>query len=154
MESNREVIEKFYLAFKNKNIVEMQNCYADTAIFSDPIFHNLNAEQVRAMWEMLIKSGKDMRLEIVDIQGTDEGGMAEWTAYYTFSATGNKVVNHVKASFLIANGKIIKHTDSFSFYKWARQALGIAGILLGWSSFLRNKVAKKARNNLDLYMVR
>ncbi len=152
MDGNKALIEKFYTAFQQKDVLAMQNCYADNAVFNDPVFSNLNAEQVRAMWAMLIKSGKDMRVEFKNITGSSSGGTAEWIAYYTFSATGNRVTNRIKASFFIENGKIVRHTDRFSFYKWASQSLGLTGILLGWTGLLRNKISSKAKNNLELYM--
>lgn len=130
----------------------MQTCYADNASFSDPIFSNLNAAEVRAMWAMLLGSAKDMRMEFKNINATKDGATAEWDAYYTFSKTGRKVVNRVKATFLIENGKIVKHQDVFNFHQWARQALGTPGLLLGWTSFLRNKISQQAKKNLENYM--
>lgn len=159
MNASENVILHFYTCFANKDIKGMQDCYADNATFKDPAFGELNAVQVRKMWEMLIKSGKDMRVEFSNItadeyDGTtnEYSGTAEWTAWYTFSVTGNKVINRIKASFLISDGKIIRHHDDFSFYKWARQALGFPGLLLGWTPFLKNKIHKKATHNLRLYM--
>lgn len=130
----------------------MQACYAENATFNDPAFTNLDAAHVRSMWEMLIKKGKDLRVEYNHVQTDGETGTAEWVAHYTFSATGKKVVNRIKASFVFENGKIVQHEDHFSFYKWSSQALGLSGILLGWTGFLRNKVRKRAAENLRLYM--
>jgi len=154
MNINEEVITHFYTCFKNKDIKGMQDCYAHNTIFNDAVFSNLNAIQVRSMWEMLIKSGKDMRLEFDHVQADERTATANWLAYYTFSATGNKVVNKVKASFILENGKIISHTDDFDFYQWAKQALGVTGLLLGWTPFLKNKIRKRAADNLRLYMAR
>ena len=152
MTQNEELIRHFYTSFQNKEVKAMQDCYADSASFSDPVFTNLNAKQVRSMWAMLIKSGKDMQIEFKNISGNDTGGSAEWDAYYTFSATGNKVVNRVKASFIIENGKITKHIDNFDFHTWAKQALGFTGLVLGWTTFLRNKISTKAKGNLEAFM--
>ena len=152
MIQNEELIRHFYTSFQNKDVKAMQNCYADDATFSDPVFTNLDAKQVRSMWAMLIKSGKDMKIEFKNILGDETGGSAEWDAYYTFSATGNKVVNRVKASFIIENGKITKHIDNFNFYRWAKQALGFTGLVLGWTTFLRNKISTKAKGNLETFM--
>lgn len=127
----------------------MQNCYADNATFSDAVFQNLNAAQVKAMWEMLITRGKDLELRFQNIEAGEKTGSAEWIANYTFSQTGNKVENHIKANFEFENGKIIKHVDDFDFYKWSGQALGISGKLLGWTSFLKNKVRNKAMKSLE-----
>ncbi len=152
MNSNEQLIKHFYTCFKNKDYKGMQTCYAEDAIFSDSVFKNLNAEQVKAMWEMLIKKGKDLRLEFSNIEAGTQTGKAHWTAYYTFSATGNKVVNKIDAQFEFENGKIKKHTDHFNFYTWARQALGVSGLLLGWTSFLQQKVSAQAMKNLNAFM--
>jgi hypothetical protein len=104
------------------------------------------------MWEMLCIKGKDLRLDFKNIKTNGSQGSAEWIAYYTFSATGKKVVNHVKAAFVFENGKIVKHTDVFNFYKWSRQASGISGFLLGWTDFFKKKVRQGAMNNLNDFM--
>ena len=130
----------------------MQACYANNAVFNDEVFVNLNAEEVKAMWEMFCVKGEDMQVSFADAKAEGETGSAQWTAHYTFSKTGKKVVNRIKANFVFSEGKIIKHTDHFNFYHWARQALGLSGNLLGWSSFLKDKVRKQAKKNLQEYM--
>lgn len=152
MDGNKALIEKFYTAFQQSDVPAMQNCYAENSLFSDPVFSNLNTEQTRSMWAMLINRGKDMRIEFKNVTGNSVGGTAEWTAYYTFSATGNKVVNRIKASFVIENGKIVRHNDRFNFYKWAAQAMGFTGLLLGWTAFLKKKISISAQKNLEVYM--
>ncbi len=130
----------------------MQACYDDNATFSDAVFTGLNAKQTQAMWEMLIRAGKDLRLEFKNIRADEKSGSAEWVAYYTFSRTGRRVTNRIKAEFLFHNGKIIQHKDHFDFYKWASQALGLPGILLGWTRFIRNKIRSAAMKNLSDFM--
>lgn len=152
MNSNEQLIHHFYTCFKNKDFKGMQDCYADDATFSDAVFKNLNTKQVKAMWQMLIVKGKDLRLEFKDISAADNSAKAHWDAFYTFSATGKKVVNRIDASFEIRDGKIVKHYDNFSFYAWARQALGVTGVLLGWTSFLNKKVSAQAMKNLENFM--
>ena len=152
MNTNEQLIHHFYSCFKSKDFKGMQDCYADEAIFNDAVFKNLNADQVRAMWQMLITKGKDLRLEFNVISSIDHIVKAHWNAYYTFSATGKKVVNHIDATFEITNGKIVKHTDNFNFYTWAKQALGLTGVLLGWTSFLHKKVSVQAMKNLRNFM--
>ncbi|MGZ4055249.1 MAG: nuclear transport factor 2 family protein, partial [Bacteroidia bacterium] len=102
--------------------------------------------------EMLCKNGKDLQLEFKNISANENNGSAEWIATYTFSRSGRKVINKIKADFIFENGKIIKHTDYFSFYNWSRQALGLPGFLLGWTSFLKNKIRKQAMKNLADFM--
>ena len=57
---NQQLITTFYSAFQKKDYKTMQNCYADNATFSDPVFVNLNATEVKAMWEMLCIRGTDL----------------------------------------------------------------------------------------------
>src|ERR1700741_3581091 len=127
MNTNEQVIERFYKAFQSKDYKTMQDCYADNAIFSDEVFIGLNAQQVRSMWEMLIRNGKDLQLDFSKIKANDREGSAEWVATYTFSRTGKKVINKIKANFTFENGKIVSHHDQFNFHKWASQALGATG---------------------------
>ena len=152
MNGNQQLITKFYTAFQNKDYKTMQDCYAENATFSDPVFENLNVAEVKAMWEMLITRGKDLQLEFSNVEANETMGSAEWIATYTFSASGNKVVNKVKANFVFENEKIVQHKDSFYFYTWAKQALGFKGLLLGWTSFLHKKVKQGARSNLLKFM--
>lgn len=151
MNTNEKLIERFYTCFARKDFKGMQDCYADNAIFNDPIFKNLNSTQVKDMWEMLLTRSKDIRIEFADISANENTGTAHWDAYYTFSATGNSVINKIDASFEFENGKIVKHTDSFSFYSWAKQALGLPGLLLGWTNYLQQKVAVNAMKNLQKF---
>jgi ketosteroid isomerase-like protein len=152
MNDNEKLINHFYNSFSQRDYKAMQECYADNATFSDEAFQNLNSAQVRAMWEMLIKRGKDLQIRFQNVTANEKSGSCEWIANYTFSQTGRKVENHIKANFEFENGKIIKHLDQFDFYKWSSQALGLPGKLLGWTSFLKNKVRATAMKSLTDFM--
>jgi ketosteroid isomerase-like protein len=152
MNTNEILIQKFYTCFQNKDYKGMQDCYADNAVFNDSVFKNLDSAQVKAMWQMLISTGKDLKLEFKDIKATETSGTAHWDAYYTFTRTGNKIINRIDATFKFENGKIVSHTDYFNFYTWAKQSLGTAGLLLGWTPFIKNKIQKTAMENLNAFM--
>jgi hypothetical protein len=62
------------------------------------------------------------------------------------------VHNKIDARFEFKDGKIIRHRDSFDFWAWASQALGPPGRLLGWSSFLKNRVRAQAAKSLAAFM--
>ena len=152
MNNNEELIQTFYDAFARLDYETMQNCYSDNPIFNDPVFGILQGEEVRAMWEMLCRSAKDFTLEEEKIMVDGEYGTCNWTAKYTFSKTGRTVVNHVKAHMRIESFKITEHTDEFDIYRWSRQALGLPGILLGWSGYLKNKIRHDAKKKLAEFM--
>ncbi|RZL19240.1 MAG: nuclear transport factor 2 family protein [Pedobacter sp.] len=147
-----QLINKFYTSFSNRNFKGMQECYADNATFSDPVFGKLNAQEVKAMWEMLLKRAADLHVIYKNVWEDGENGGAEWIATYTFTTTGRKVVNKISAVFVVKDGKIISHQDTFSFYNWSKQSLGITGLLLGWSGFLKNKISVQAKKNLADYI--
>lgn len=131
----------------------MQNCYADDIVFSDPVFLVLKGEEVKAMWEMLCKNAKDFSLTYGNIQLLDEEyATCEWTATYTFSKTGKRVVNKIKAFMKFENGIIIEHSDAFRLSKWIGQALGWKGVMFGWTGFMKRAVQKNARRNLEKFI--
>jgi ketosteroid isomerase-like protein len=154
MQTAAHVVQLFYESFQRRDYRTMQSLYDDSAHFSDPAFTNLDAREVRAMWEMLISSATDLRIEFSRPKGVGGEITCEWQAWYTFSKTGRPVHNIIVARMIIRDGKIVEHTDSFNFWRWSRQALGIPGLLLGWSSILEKKVRLTARARLDSFMKR
>ncbi|UEG49166.1 nuclear transport factor 2 family protein [Ferruginibacter lapsinanis] len=153
MSSNAQVLEKFYTAFSKLDYVTMNSCYSDDIVFFDPVFGLLRGDEVKLMWEMLCKNAKDFSLTFSDITDLDEEySTCRWVATYTFSATGKRVVNKIKANMRFADGKIVEHSDGFSIHQWSKQALGLSGVLFGWNSFFQNKIKNKAKRNLLTFM--
>jgi hypothetical protein len=60
----------------------------------------------------------------------------------------------VRAQFRFRDGLIAEHRDDFDFHRWASQALGPSGKLLGWTPVLRGAVRKRARDSLDRFLAR
>ncbi len=153
MPTNTDIITKFYTAFQQRDYTTMNSCYSDDIVFSDPAFGLLQGDEVRAMWEMLCKNAKDFSLTFSNIQELDEEyATCNWTATYTFSKTGRKVVNNIKAFMKLKDGIIIEHSDGFKLSKWAAQALGWKGALLGWTGFMKRKIQKNARKSLEKFI--
>ena len=153
MNDNKQVIEKFYTAFQNLDYQTMNSCYSDDIVFSDPVFMLLKEDDVKAMWEMLCKNAKEFSLTFSDIELLDdEYATCKWVATYTFSKTGNRVVNNIKAFMKFKDGKIIEHSDAFRLSTWIGQALGWKGVLFGWTGFMKRAVQKNARKNLEKFM--
>lgn len=141
-------IERFYTAFAAKDLDTMGACYHPEIHFSDPVFPDLRGPRVMHMWRTLSGRSDDMAIVFRDVTaGTaDDTGSAHWTATYTFSGSGRHVVNEIDAAFRFQDGLIVRHVDSFDFWRWSRQALGAPGLLLGWTPYLRAKVrARSAR---------
>lgn len=150
---NDEIIKSFYTAFANGDAETMISYYHKDIIFHDPAFGELKGDEVRNMWRMLIERSKgDLKISYSAVDIYDHSGSANWKAEYTFGPTGRKVVNRVSANFKFEGDKIIRHVDDFDMWKWAQQALGLKGYLLGWSSFLQKKVQQQTRKLLKSYI--
>lgn len=146
------LIERFYSAFDRHDGDAMAACYTPAATFSDPVFSDLENGEPGAMWRMLTARADDLKIELVEHDAGEETGTAHWLADYTFTQTGRKVHNDVLASFRFEDGLIAQHRDEFSFHAWSRQALGPAGLLLGWTPIIRNATRRKARAGLDEFI--
>ena len=96
---------------------------------------------------------KAWKLTFNDVKTAANIGQAHWEAHYLFSKTGRNVVNNIDAVFTFNElGQIIIHRDSFDFWAWSRQALGLPGLLLGWTPFMRAKVKATAAQGLAKFV--
>lgn len=146
------VAERFYTAFAAGDANAMGALYAPAATFTDPAFGTLDAGQARAMWQMLLGRAQDLAITWQVESATATGAHASCTARYTFAATGRPVLNRIATELTLADGLIVRQVDRFDFWRWSRQALGVPGLVLGWSPMLRSRVQAQARAGLARYM--
>lgn len=146
-------IEAFYQAFHRKDAETMVSYYHDDITFKDPGFGVLKGEQAKNMWRMLCSGNQDpdFRIEASNIQVDGEKGSAHWEAHYLFSRTGRRVHNSIEAHFEFKDGLIYKHVDEFNLHRWATQALGFKGRLLGGTSFFQRKLQQQTQGLLAKY---
>jgi len=144
-------LREFYAAFARRDAEGMARCYHRDIFFSDAVFPRLQGPEAGDMWRMLLARAGDLEVTLEEASADAESGLARWTARYTFSRTGRRVVNHVRAMFAFRDGLIVRHYDSFSFWRWAAQALGPAGKVLGWFAPLKWKVRRDAARALERY---
>ena len=145
-----KIIEKFYNALAELDAETMAECYHKDVVFEDPAFGVLNGDKASDMWHMLCESQKykGMCVTYSNIEATENTGIASWQALYTFSKTGRYVRNKITSYFEFKDGLIIKHTDVFSLYRWAQQALGIPGYFVGWTSGFKTKLNAQNQQNV------
>lgn len=143
------VVHRFYDAFRARDGAAMQACYTDDASFRDPVFQLSGAEEIGAMWTMLLEQGDDLQIEVSGIEADAARGRAHWDATYSFGPAQRQVVNRIDASFVLVGDHIAEHEDHFDLWRWSRQALGPTGWLLGWSPMVRTRVQSQARRGLD-----
>jgi ketosteroid isomerase-like protein len=152
--SATEVAERFYRAFAARDGATMASLYAPDASFSDPVFPGLDGRQAGSMWRMLCERGADLAVTHRIVSAEGDRVVVRWDADYTFSTTGRKVHNEITATIDVKGGSIVRHEDVFDFHAWSRQALGLPGLLFGWSSLLRNRVRATAGQQLDRWIAK
>jgi ketosteroid isomerase-like protein len=132
-----QLIEALYAGLDAHDGEAMAACYAPDAVFEDPAFGELRDGHVKDMWRMLCAGTTDLRVELREHGAQDGSGDAHWIATYTFR-TGKHVVNDVQARFRFGDdGLIADHRDAFDLRKWASQAIGSAGTVLGYTPLLK-----------------
>jgi ketosteroid isomerase-like protein len=146
--AHRALVERLYAAFAARDGAAMAACYHPEATFSDPVFPLLRGAEIGRMWRMLCRRGKDLRVELGEVEAGQARGRARWEARYSFSATGRPVHNVVEAEFEFRDGLVLRHVDAFDFRRWAGQALGLTGRLLGGTALLRDRVRRTAAQGL------
>ena len=145
---NAALIERFYEAFQRRDVEAMALCYAPDVAFSDPVFTDLRGGEVSDMWRMLVSRGQEFTLAFSHVVADDQRGSAHWVASYVFSQTGRTVVNQIEARFVFRDGLIVEHRDRFDLWRWASQALGAKGALLGWTPFVQGAIREQAKRGL------
>lgn len=127
----RDVATRFYDAFCSKDPITvkapiMESLYAPDVRFNDPIFSFDDRAGTMGMWKLLTapEPGRDFRYELLGVSGNT--ATVRWIADYKFPSQqfGRKVHNVITATLVLnADGKIVRHTDDFSWQRWARQAI-------------------------------
>jgi ketosteroid isomerase-like protein len=143
---NASVIRELYEALDRHDGETMARQYTPDARFKDPAFGELSGTEAGDMWRMLTGRAEDLKVELPEHSADGDTGIAHWIATYTFS-TGRPVVNDIHARFRFRDGLIVDHEDSFSFWRWARQALGPPGVILGLPP-MNLLVRRRARGDL------
>ncbi len=152
--ANAATIARFYAALGRRDADAMLACYAPDVRFSDPIFRDLDATGVAAMWRMLTSRGEDLQVAVSGITADAQIGRAHWVATYTFAATRRRVENRIDATFGFRDGLIVRHQDRFGLYRWARQAFGPLGALLGWSPLVQRTMRRQAARALAAWQMK
>lgn len=152
--ASAELIRSFYEALSRRDAEALAELYHEKAVFMDPAFGRLGREEACAMWRMLLARATDLQIAYEVGEADDYAGTGAWTATYTFSRTGRKVVNRIHSQFGFLDGKVLAHRDRFDVWRWSRQALGLPGLLLGWTPWYRRKLQAEARRQLEAFMAK
>ena len=153
MHPNQKTVQRFFHCFAEGDYGGMQQCLHAEIEFSD-IGFNVSGKQVGAMWHMI--SARGTQIMFRNVQADDSQGTAHWECHYDFQKEeGSKphsVHNVIEARFRFEDGLIREHHDSCDFERWARQALGLVGVVLGETEFLQKQVRESAKAKLEKFI--
>jgi hypothetical protein len=146
-EETRAVLTAFYDALSRRDGGTMASLYAPNAFFDDEVF-SLSGDEIGKMWRNLMTRAKTLKISYKITQVKIDKGTVELTARYDYE--GRPVVNEIRSEIELKDGKIIKQRDKFDFPRWAGQAFGWKGKLLGGFGFFRRKVSLEAAKKLGV----
>ncbi len=147
-EETRAALVRFYDALARRDAATMAAMYAPDAAFEDPVFR-LRGPEIGKMWGTLLGRARDFAVTSEIRHVEPERGEVTWTARYLFGGK-RPVVNVIVSDVRFKSGLIVEQRDRFDFRRWAAQALGTPGRLLGRFDWFRRSVARKARRGLGL----
>ena len=125
--SPAEVATAFYQAFQKQDVGAFEKLYAPQATFKDPIYDLKNRSQTLHMWTSLFKAGKDLKLDFKVLESGPDSAKVSWTADY--KVFGRPVHNESITDLTVKDGKITQQQDSWSWSKWAKQALPLGPLV-------------------------
>lgn len=151
--TSKELLQKFYDSFSQRNAEGMNECYHQECQFQDPVFGYLFADKVKMMWSMLMSNkDSDLKISYEIVEASETKGRVNWRAEYSYGPKKRKVVNLVQSEFTFKDSLIFKQKDTFNLWKWSSQALGFIGYTLGWTSYLQNRIQTIVNRRLVKYM--
>lgn len=115
-----DVVTRFYEAFEAKNVDAMEQLYAPNLRFKDAIFSFDDAAGATHMWRKLFQVDPNAKLAFTLDSADGATVKGHWVADY--HVNGRPVHNEVSTTMRVEGGRIVEHTDDFSWKKWAPQA--------------------------------
>ena len=147
-EETRSALMHFYDSLARRDGEAMAAMYAPNAQFEDPIFR-LNGTDIGKMWIALTRRARDFSIAYTIAQAAAGHGTVELTAHYLYGGR-HPVTNVILSELDLENGLIVRHRDQFDFPRWAAQALGAPGRLLGRFQFFQRMICRKAARTIGL----
>lgn len=122
------VARGFYDAFCAHDAAGVEHYYAEDVRFKDAIFTFDDRAGTMRMWRVLLAPAAGARFRYRLLEATADTAKVEWIADYKFPATGRPVHNVITATLVVKDGKVVRHTDDFSWRDWSRQAFPLGSL--------------------------
>src|SRR4051812_35367562 len=97
-------------------------CYHGDIFYSDPLFPRIRGAAAGELWRMRVEGLRSLEIRLEEAHGDADGPHALWSLSYMQGP--RKVAVRVRSMFGFREGRISRHYDHFSFWRWAAQAYG------------------------------
>ena len=151
--TNKNIVEKFYTAFSNKDYKSIFYSLSENIIYHDPIYGLLEGDVVRWLWQMRCERLHNASFKFWDIEALDHEYMTcQWQIQYFNNASGADVVMKGKAYMRVIDGKITEQSEGYRLSDWLAISHGWMGKLFGWTGYMQRKEKKKFAEMLNRYI--
>jgi hypothetical protein len=151
MHPNHAAVTMFLKAQEARDPVRLSNSLHESSTLVDPLVGELKGWRVFAWWQMLWRF-RNHAITIVEGEGTPTKGHAHWKVGYTHPSTRRAMLTDTTSEIEFRENKIFVQNDSYSLYKWCRQALGAQGLLLGWLPPIQAQLREAALERLENFI--
>jgi ketosteroid isomerase-like protein len=151
--ASRALVEQLFLALREGETDALLSRYAEHVRIEHPLLGVLDRDEFAAALRSFARRspGHSLTYAIEDAEG--DRVEASWRLNHLFHETGRLVAISGASVFVLAAGRIVRQTDRFDRRDWARQALGLTGLVLsflpGWRAFLRRELRRSLEIDTD-----
>lgn len=149
MHPQEALVRRFFDRLAAADAAGAAACYHPDVFYSDPLFPRLHGARAADLWRMRLEELPDLAIRLEDASGDADGAFARWVLAYT--ARGRRIAVPVRSMFAFREGRISRHYDHFSLWRWAAQAHGLAGAALGWFGPWRWALRQRFARSLERF---
>lgn len=149
MHPHEALIRRFYACLAARDAEGALACYHAEVFFSDPLYPRLRGGLAGDLWRMRLGQAGFEEIALEEASGGAEGAHARWTARAV--VRDRRVTIRGRSMFAFREGRIVRHYDHYSLWRWAAQALGPAGAALGWLGPFRWALRTRATRALERF---
>jgi len=149
MHPHEALVRQFYASLAAGDAEGAARCYHADVFYSDPLHPRLRGAAALELWRMRLAQGDAFEVRLDEASGDAEGVLASWTV--RSRPHGRSVEMRGRAMFAFRDGRISRHYEHFSLWRWAAQALGPAGTALGWFGPFRWALRQRAARALERF---
>jgi hypothetical protein len=149
MHSHESLVRQLFAALAARRPEDAAACYHPEVFYSEPLHPRLRGESVIDLWRMRLAPGEPYDIRLDEASGGGDGAAARWTV--RTRVRGREVEIHGRSLFAFREGRISRHYDHYSLWRWSAQALGPAGAAFGWLGPVRWALRTRARRALERF---